>query len=77
MRIGVQGDPDLGVSEALAYDLWVDAMTQELGCVGVTEIVKPDTVQIGSANKTGERRGEAIGRPRAAIRTWADECAFR
>ncbi len=73
MRIGVQGDPDLGVSEALAYDLWVDAMTQELGRVGVTEIVKTDAGQVGSANETGKGRGETVGRPRAAIRARADE----
>ena len=49
MRIGVQGDPDFGMPKALAYDFGVDAVAQELGRVGVTEIVKPDTGQIGSA----------------------------
>ncbi len=51
----------------------MDAVAQELGRVGVTEIVKPDTGQIGSANETGKGRGEAVGRPRAAIQAWADE----
>ncbi len=73
MRLGVQGDPDLGVTKALAYDLRMDAVAQELGRVGVTEIMKPDAGQIGSADKTSERRGEAVGRPRAAIRARADE----
>ncbi len=54
--------------EALAHDLRMDAVAQELGSVGVTEIVKPDTGQIGLADKTSERRVEAVGRPRAAIR---------
>ncbi len=48
-------------------------MTQELGRVGVSEIVKPDAGQVGSADETGERRGEAVGRPRTAIRARADE----
>ncbi len=40
--------------QALAHDLGVDAMTQELCRVGVSEIVKPDAGQVGSADKTGE-----------------------
>ena len=73
MRTGVQGNPDLGMPKALAHDLRMDAVAQELGRVGVPEIVKSDAGQIGSADETGERRGETVGRPRAAIRARADE----
>ena len=72
MGIGVQGDSHLGMPKALAHDLRMDAVAQELGRVGVTEIVKPDTGQIRSADKTGKCRGETVGRPRAAIRARAD-----
>ena len=73
VRIGVQSDSDLGMPKALAHNLWMDAVAQELGRVGVTEIVKPDAGQVGSADKTGKGRGETVGRPRAAIRARADD----
>ena len=42
MAVQVQRDPDLAVSEAFRGDLGVNAIGEQVGCMGVPEVMKPD-----------------------------------
>ena len=56
VAVNVQRDGDVAVAESFADDLGMDALTQELGCVAVPEIVEADGWEVDLQNRVDGRK---------------------
>jgi hypothetical protein len=68
VAIGIHGDRDVGVAEALADHLGWDASGQRGGRITVADVVQPDLGQAGRMGVLLEPSGEALRVDGAAIR---------
>jgi hypothetical protein len=67
VTVGVHGDGDVGVAQALADDLGRDPGGQGGGGVAVADVVQPDLGQVGGAGVLLEPFGEPLGVQRPAV----------
>ena len=61
VAVDVEGEGDVGVSEAFADDSGVDACGEELGGVGVSESVEGDVGDGERADEVGESSADVVG----------------
>jgi hypothetical protein len=76
VAIGIHGDRDVGVAQALADHLGWDASGQRGGRIAVADVVQPDLGQAGRMGMLLKPSGEALRVDGAAIRpgTRPDSC---
>ena len=73
MGVGVEGEGDGGVAEAVACDLWVDAGAEHERSGSMAEVVEAERREAGFANDGEVATDEVASREGFAERAWEDE----
>jgi hypothetical protein len=61
VAVGLQGDADVGVAQALARHLGVDALFHQQGRVGVPEAMKRDAWYASFRQERDKAAGQGVG----------------
>lgn len=68
VRVKIEGDPNLGMTEAFARDLRMDTGGEQLRGVRVAQVVQSHPLQAMSLKEIGKRVREAVRLQRGPIR---------
>ena len=77
MGVDAGGDADVGVAEEFLDDDEIDALFQEQGGGGVSEVVEADGPEFCAVEEAAEAAGEVGGVERPALRGGEDESVVR